>query len=275
MFKIGVFARLGQVSVRTLRFYDELGLLSPTHVDTQSGYRYYGADQLPRLNRILALRDLGLSLEHIALVLQRPLPAARLSEMLQEKRVEIEGRITQEREQLARVEARLRQIESEGIMPDYEVVLKRIEPVLVASVRDIIPDMEQINATFNRLFDEVYGYACAQRAQFGGPGLDLWHDPEPRMENMEVEACATLAAPIPPSERVRVYELPAVETAASTTHHGDFSGIGDAHRAVMQWIEHNGYRVSGPGREVYHVYERTGDPSKWITELQYPVSRVA
>jgi DNA-binding transcriptional MerR regulator len=274
MFKIGVFARLGQVSVRTLRFYEELGLLSPAHVDDQTGYRYYGADQIPRLNRILALRDLGLSLEGIALVLERPLSAERLGEMLREKRCEIEGRIERERETLARVAARLRQIESEGIMPDYEVVLKRVEPQLVASIRDVIPDVTQINATFNRLFDEVYAYAGARGAKCNGLAIDLWHDPEPREENMEVEACAPVAAPIPESERVRVYELPGVEQVASTTHHGGFDAIEAAHRAVLQWAESSGYRVNGPGRELYHVYDRNGDPGKWVTEIQYPVARV-
>ena len=75
MFKIGHFAKLGQVSVKTLRWYDELGLLKPMRIDSENGYRHYSIEQLPRLNRILALKELGLSLEQIVMLLKEDLPA--------------------------------------------------------------------------------------------------------------------------------------------------------------------------------------------------------
>ena len=62
MFTIGEFARLAGVSVRTLRHYDDIGLLRPVTVDPDTGYRGYSAEQLGRLNRVMALKDLGLSL---------------------------------------------------------------------------------------------------------------------------------------------------------------------------------------------------------------------
>jgi DNA-binding transcriptional MerR regulator len=73
MFKIGEFSRLSRVSVRMLRHYDQLGLLTPSQTDPFTGYRYYSAQQLPRLNRIIALRDLGFSLEQIAGMLDEEL----------------------------------------------------------------------------------------------------------------------------------------------------------------------------------------------------------
>jgi DNA-binding transcriptional MerR regulator len=76
MFKIGDFARIAQVTVKALRYYDELGLLRPAYVDAFSGYRYYAAGKLPRLNRILALKDMGFSLDEIARLLDDALPAA-------------------------------------------------------------------------------------------------------------------------------------------------------------------------------------------------------
>ena len=78
MFGIGAFARLGGVSVRTLHHYDELGLLAPAHVDPDTGYRWYEAEQLARLNRILALRDLGFALGDIGPVLADPVSADEL-----------------------------------------------------------------------------------------------------------------------------------------------------------------------------------------------------
>lgn len=110
MLKIGDFSRLGQVSVRTLRYYDEIGLLRPDRTDRSTGYRYYSPGQLSRLNRILILRDLGFSLGQIGRRLEEELPAASLRAMLAEKRSEAERRL---RERMARLEARIRQIERE------------------------------------------------------------------------------------------------------------------------------------------------------------------
>src|SRR5512142_1406841 len=128
MFTVGEFSRIGRVSKRLLRYYDEIGLLKPVHIDKFTGYRYYSAEQLPRLNRILALKDLGLSLEQIACLLEQELPPAQLRGMLRLKQVEISERVEEEHARLRRVETRLRQIEEEGDMPNYEVVIKKVEP---------------------------------------------------------------------------------------------------------------------------------------------------
>jgi DNA-binding transcriptional MerR regulator len=113
MFKIGDFSKLSQVTVKTLRYYDELGLLKPVEVDRFTGYRYYSADQLPRLNRILALKDLGLSLEQIATLFaaRDKLTVEQMRGMLRLKQAEAQERVREEQDRLARVEARLRQIE--------------------------------------------------------------------------------------------------------------------------------------------------------------------
>jgi DNA-binding transcriptional MerR regulator len=131
MFKIGEFSKLSRVSVKTLRYYDDMGLLRPAHVDRFTGYRYYSVEQLPQLNRILALRDLGLSLEQVRQVLQDGLPAEQLRGMLRLKQAELEQHLADEEGRLRRVAARLKQIEQEGDMPTQEVVLKEV-PVAIA-----------------------------------------------------------------------------------------------------------------------------------------------
>ena len=108
MFKIGDFSRLAQVSVKTLRYYDRLGLLTPAWIDRYSGYRYYTAGQLPRLNRILALKDLGFSLDQVKRLLQDDLPVAELRGMMRMKQLELEGQLREEQARLERVENRLR-----------------------------------------------------------------------------------------------------------------------------------------------------------------------
>src|SRR5512136_2701540 len=119
MLKIGDLSKLSRVSVKTLRYYDETGLLKPTQVDRFTGYRYYSFDQLPRLNRILALKDLGFALEQIAQLLSEDLPAAQLRGMLRLRQAELSQHVQDELDQLTRVEARLRQIEQEDTMSTY------------------------------------------------------------------------------------------------------------------------------------------------------------
>ena len=111
MFKIGEFSKFSQVPVKTLRYYDEIDLLKPVEVDQHTGYRYYSAEQLYRLNRILALKDLGLSLAQIGELLDGDLPAEQMRGMLRLKQAEVQGRVKEEQARLARVEWRLRQIE--------------------------------------------------------------------------------------------------------------------------------------------------------------------
>jgi DNA-binding transcriptional MerR regulator len=102
MLKIGDFARLCQLPVKTLRYYDDLGLITPVHVDSFTGYRYYSVEQLPRLNRLLALKDLGFSLEQIARVLNEGVTPEQLSGMLMLKRAEAGHRLKEEQDRLAR-----------------------------------------------------------------------------------------------------------------------------------------------------------------------------
>ena len=125
MIRIGDFARIGQVSIVTLRHYDEIDLLKPIAVDSVTSYRYYSVSQLPRLNRILALKDLGFSLDQIEQVLNG-LTVEQLRGLLKLKQAEVQQQIADEQARLARIQARLRQIESEDTMPEYDVVVKMV-----------------------------------------------------------------------------------------------------------------------------------------------------
>src|SRR5687767_13094512 len=158
MIKIGDFARLSQVSVVTLRYYDEMDLLNPVQVDHFTGYRYYSAEQLPRLNRILALKDLGFSLEQVKLMLADGLTLEQLRGMLKVQRDEVEKRLSDEGERLVRIEARLRQIELEDKMPNYDVVIKTVPAMLVAARRVTIPTNDQVPEFLGPAYTEVYEY---------------------------------------------------------------------------------------------------------------------
>ena len=273
VFKIGDFSRLSLVSVKALRYYDELGLLKPARVDECTGYRYYSASQLTRLNRILALKDLGLSLEQIALLLDQEPTPDQIRGMLRLKQVELRQQLTEGQARLARIDAWLHAFEQEDTMSDYAVVLKNVAPLRVAQIRGVAPSMEQIGPTLDGLFDQVMGYLSHQGAPSGAPPTTLYYDAEMRETDITVGACMPFEGHLRDGEQVHVSELPGVETMASVIHHGSFSTLKQAYHALFQWIEANGYQISGPIRELNLAYERGGDQSKFVTEIQVPVEK--
>ena len=271
MLRIGEFSRLARVSVKTLRLYDRLELLSPTRTDEWSGYRYYSSEQLPRLNAILALKDLGFSLEQIKRLLDEGMSETQIRTMLEMKREEVEQAMQTARERLARVEARLRRMDREdGVLGGYEVVLKRVEAQRVALVRDTLPAYSDVG----RLFDELSGYAERHGIR-PSARMAVWHDQEYKEENVDGEAAFATEDSLPEDGRVRESHLPAVESMAATVHHGSFGTIGGAYAALLEWIEANGYRVTGPNRELYLRGGSEQDNPDYVTEIQFPIEKLA
>ncbi|HXD11799.1 MAG TPA: MerR family transcriptional regulator [Anaerolineales bacterium] len=271
MIKIGNFARLSQVSVVTLRYYDEMDLLKPVKVDTLTGYRFYSADQLPRLNRILALKDLGFSLDQIKLMLADGLSVEQLRSMLTMQRSEVEQRLVDEQERLYRIASRLRQIEMENKMPNYDVIVKTVPATLVASCRVTIPTNDQVPQYLGPAYTEAYDHVRKQGAKDTGPCFALWHSPADVYENEDAEAVVPIDRPIKGSDKVKVYELPPTQVAA-VIHQGNFADFTQGHAALLEWIDANGYKIVGPYREIYirHDHRQLADTT---TEIQFPVEK--
>jgi DNA-binding transcriptional MerR regulator len=269
--KIGDFARLSRVSVVTLRHYDDMGLLKPVKVDGFTGYRYYSVSQLPRLNRILALKDLGFSLEQIDTVMRDDLTLEQLRGMLKMKQAEVEQQIELEQDRLSRIAARLRQIEMENMMSDYDVVLKTVPSTLIASRRVTIPTNDQVPEYLGAAYGEVWNYIKEQGAKETGPSLAVWHQGADVLANEEAEAAFPIDRSISGTDRVKVYELPQVQVA-SAVHQGEFENFTQLHGALLTWIEANGYRIVGPYREIY-IKHNPDNMSDSATEVQYPVEK--
>ena len=271
MIRIGDFARLSQVSVVTLRYYDEMNLFKPVKIDAFTGYRFYSADQLPRLNRILALKDLGFSLEQIRFMLADGLSIEQLRGMLTLQRNEVEKRLSDEQHRLNRIEARLRQIELEDKMPNYDVIIKTVPAMLVAARRVTIPTNDQVPQYLGPAFTETYDYVRKQGARDMGPCFALWHSPADVYENEDAEAVVPIDRPLDESDRVKIYELPPTQVA-SIVHQGNFEDFTQGHAALLEWIDANGYKIVGPYREVYIQHDK-GKQSDSTTEIQFPVEK--
>jgi DNA-binding transcriptional MerR regulator len=248
MFAIGDFAGLGRVSVRMLRHYDAIGLLPPAHVDPHTGYRYYTASQLKLLNRVIALKDLGFSLQQVQTLIDE------------------------------KVDARLRLIESEGHMDTGDVVLKSLPPLRVAelsatatSYDDPTSITENLTPLYPRLMElmEKGGIPIT-----GSPIAYYLPAPTgPGDETITVHAAfpiGEVAVGADPGFAVTV--LPAVEQAATALHEGSMSEAFRTGQKIANWIDDNGYRTVDPGyaREVY-LDCPPGEFDKWVTEMQVPV----
>lgn len=270
MLKIGEFSTLTQISIKTLRHYDEIGLLKPMLVDAETGYRYYSASQLPRLHRILALRDLGFPLSRIADAIDEGVTADTLRGMLMLRRIEQEGLVHEEEERLIRLKARLRLIEMEGRMTS-EVVLKEVPPQWIASLRENIPAYRTIGTLFRKLYGVLSPLGLED---LGGLGVALFHDNEFKEQDIDAEVGVYLKSPVPAHEPLQVYQLPQA-TVASIVHHGAFNRIGEAYEALLRWIETSGYRPAAPAREIFlHLSQPVSrDDESNVTEIQVPVEK--
>jgi DNA-binding transcriptional MerR regulator len=272
MFSIGEFARHGRVSVRMLRHYDAIGLLRPASVDGVSGYRFYKAGQLADLNRIIALKDLGFTLQQVQAILAEQVSAAELRGMLKLRRAEIHAQIEAETARLARVEARLLTIEDEARVPVDGVVIKRLEPVRVGELTGTAAgyEPEAITPVIQPLYRELWCLITDAGVSAAGPAIAYYEDAAAGDGAIVVHAAVPVVAEPTVNHGFRVVDLPEVNSVAAIIHHGSMDDVLATGQALARWIDASGYRSDGYAREV--TLEWSEDPDQWVTELQQPVT---
>ncbi len=275
MFSIGEFARLGGVSIRTLRHYDEIGLLRPAAVDPCNGYRGYSASQLGRLNRIVALKDLGLTLTQVGQLLDGVTPA-ELRGMLVLRRAQLEQELDQHKAQLLGVEARLRSIAAEDRMPEDDIVAKTIPATGVVVLAARAPGFGAANIVpvVNQLVEQYDLLGIPGRVKQAGPRIIFYE------HGADVTVFLALPVTEPPSDlpspaQYRV--LPEIEAAVAVRGGPAATIFPMVYHDLIRWIEEHGYRSdAGPGREVWvHDKDDPTDAGGQIFEVQLPFTRPA
>lgn len=269
MFTIGDFARHGRVSVRMLRHNDATGLLHPAHIDPTTGYRYYTAAQLARLNRVIALKDLGFTLQQVQTILDEKVTTEELRAMLRLRRAELESAMTAAAARLTQVEARLRSIESEGQMPADDVVLKTLPSVRIAEMTAVAPDFDTIGPIIQPLYHELFQRLEASGITPSGLGIAYYEDAPDG--GVLVHAGVEVTAALRDDDGLRVLDLPPVEQAATIVHRGAMDAVLPTIQTLGRWIEANDYRSTGYPREV--SLECPANHGEWVTELQEPVRK--
>lgn len=268
---IGDFARLGPASPRMLRHYDQLGILQPDHIDPVNNYRSYGVGQLARLHRILALRDLGFSLDEITKVLHDNPSVEELRGMLRLRRSEIELHISQENERLQRVEAHLHTIERNTTMSTANVVIKQSQPLRVAEMVSVAEGggFTNVGPVFQTLIPKVLE-RLGQAGIRPGISIGAYEDPQEdgslpvhvgfEISDQELEG----------DDELHIVDYPSREVA-SMVNHGSITEISSWYEDLYRWVENSGRAPTANPIELYLAWDEN-DMSKNVTEIQVPLT---
>jgi DNA-binding transcriptional MerR regulator/effector-binding domain-containing protein len=278
MFKIGDFSKIARVSGRLLRYYDSIGLLSPKRIDPASGYRYYTADQLGRLNRILALKELGLSLEQIARLLDDNISSDEIRGMFLLKKAELERSLSEEALRLRNVESRLAQIEEKGAVEDYDIVVKSAPAQPYLAYRRAFPNFGGAVGALK----EVVQYGARRLPDSLRDALVVVAHSDFDDENLDLEIGFSLhqdrdkPIALPSGAELRPGELPAMQTLATVVRSGPNYQSHLAFGALGLWMDANRFEIAGPSREVFlKMPFEPPDSDDTVVEVQFPVRRTA
>lgn len=267
MFSIGEFSRVTGLPVRTLRFYQEKGLLVPAAVHEASGYRYYDAASAEKARVIVALRALDFSLEEIGVILRDHHDEADILDHLERQKTDLAARIRRHQDMLRTLDGIIqaeRQARAAAQRPAFEIEEKTVEPLLVASVR-----------TRGKYSDCGKAFAQLGRAagrHIGGKPFCLYHDAEFREDDADFEACMPVRRAFQ-ADGISVREVPGGRVVA-LLHRGPYSSLGPSYGRALEYARERRQQVALPTREIYlkgpgMIFR--GNPANYLTEIQLPV----
>ena len=267
VFTIGMFSKINKITTKTLRHYDEIGLLKPKHVDEFTGYRYYITEQLVDLHKILTLKQMGLALQDIKEVLENP-KAIDLFLKLREQ--DVLKNIEAEKAKLLQIRSYLSCLKGED-QKMYTAVMKELPEVIVASMRQVV---EGYSAFFhlcpNIMGKEMgrLGCVCALPEYC----FNIYHDGEYKESDIDVEICEAVTEMKEDTEVLKFKKIDKVPAAVCVLHKGPYHTLRDAYAFAFNWIKDNNYEVIDHPRESYidGIWNKESEED-WLTEIQVPV----
>lgn len=269
MFRIGEFANFIKIPIKTLRYYDEIGIFKPLKVDDDTGYRYYSASQLPLINRILSLKDIGFSLTQISYIISSRLSAGELIGMLNLKDMELDESIKAAGDKKRKVNSLIKLLNEEDSVMKYDVIIKQVPPVMGACLRDRVKDY----GDQGHLWEELVGHISRNNSKVLPGCMVIFYDPGYKESQVDLEIVEMVSNPVPNTDRIRYREIEGA-TMASVIHKGSYNTLSQAYDALLKWVEENGYTPCGPNRELYIEGEwSVASPDDYITEIQLPVKK--
>ncbi|MBV1909369.1 MAG: helix-turn-helix domain-containing protein [Kangiellaceae bacterium] len=274
MFRIGEFSKFTQVPGSALRYYDDIGLFKPSVIDDATGYRYYSAYQIPQLNKIIALKELGLNLEQIQKLMNDQLGTDEFKGMLALKRAEVNQQIEIESNRLLQIEARLSHIDTDSINNEFAIITKRVPNQQYLAIRESISDFEVAQQIIVSIMKAAaYKINKSDLGRFTA----ILHSECFDVENIDIEFGIVVNGECPESltladgRKLLLKQLEGHKLAVSSTSVGSPSSSFCCRSAIAQWIENNHYEMVGHGREVFIVPPMPGKVEQTVLEFQYPI----
>lgn len=265
-YRIGMFASMNRVTIKALRHYDEQGLLEPAYIEEENGYRYYASNQMADLHQILALKNMGFSLEEIREIQK----GKSEKELLFAKKKQILKEIAELTAKLAQVESYLTE---EQIDLSAHVLIKSLPEVIVATMKVTVENYDNLFELMPKMGAEMerLDCICAQ------PGYCFTHYLEPgyKEEQILVETCEAVTEIGMDSNLVKFQIFPNIKEAACIFHKGSYNTFPKSYAKVLKYIEENGYKISGNIRESYidGVWNKDAE-DEWLSEIQIPVCKI-
>ena len=263
LYKIGMFANMNRVTIKALRYYDEQKLLVPVYVDEENGYRYYAAGQMAQLHRIIALKNMGFSIDDIRKIIE----GAEEKSFLLVKKQEILKEIAVLTDKLSQIESYLAR---DSINLSAPVLIKEIPQAIVCTMKRRIKSYDALFELMPQMGAqmELSDCRCAQ------PSYCFTHylEPEYKEEDILVEICEAVTEKKPDTGDIAFKVFPKVPMAACIFHKGSYNTLPESYAMLLQYIEENGYEICGNIRESYidGVWNKETE-NEWLTEIQIPV----
>lgn len=268
--KIGEFSRLCHVTVRTLRHYEEIGLLEPEIIDMETGYRYYAVHQMQKMNAVRSLKEMGFSLKEIMELWDEETHIPSVSS-LEKKISDTEAELERLKVRKTQLKAMMASLKKKEKME--KIYIESLPAITVASYRGIIPSYEALG----RLCYEVIGPEMARLGcECPDPGycFTIEHGGY-RPTDIDIEYCEMVKAAGKDSSVIRFKSLPEVPTAVCMKVYGPYDRLYRNYQELFARIEKEGYGIVGAPRANYvDGAWNQDDPEKWLTIIQVPVEKL-
>ncbi|MDY5912945.1 MAG: MerR family transcriptional regulator [Inconstantimicrobium porci] len=271
MFKIGEFSKLTQVSIRMLRYYDEIGLLKPMSVDKFTGYRMYSAEQIPLLQKILMLRDSKFKISEIQDIVNHH-EEVNMVDILEKKKLSIQEEINREKQRIANIDNTINEIENNNLDIHCNINFKKVDEILILSVRDIIPTYNDEGILWDRLYNFIQEENIAVKHQMYD-NVAIYHDIEHKDKNVDVEVGVTVNKLGENKNGFTYRKVECVEKMAYAMVYGPYKNIAKGYEMLAYYLEkHNEQMAEKPSRQISHIGVcDTENPEEYLTEIQIPL----
>jgi effector-binding domain-containing protein len=268
--RIGDFSRLCRVTVRALRYYDEIGLLKPVKVDHLTGYRYYSIEQLPKLNRIIMLKSIGLSLEDIDGLLHNNMPVDHIRQLLQVKQAEIQNSLQEDYQKLQQVKVWLDKIRNEGTMPSVDIHRKEVSALKVISKREIGTYTETPGKLKEELLQQLNKPENKESVSITGPMMMLSHDEEYKEKDADIEIAFPITGEVSINEPSSIVKTLPKCWVISGIHQGSYHNIDKIYAQIFEYLERQNLTLVTPIRELYLSGLEEVPERELLIEIQCP-----